>query len=59
MGAKTKIIGLPEWEKKHEGLRDGQTSDIARRMTVDELRGHLDENELHHPGQDRQRTAAR
>lgn len=41
MGAKMKVIGMPEWEKKHEGLRDGQTSDIARRMTVAELREAL------------------
>jgi FlaA1/EpsC-like NDP-sugar epimerase len=43
MGAKMKVIGLPEWEKKHEGLRDGQTSDIARRMTVAELREALND----------------
>lgn len=38
MGAKMKITGLPEWEKKHEGMCDGNTSDVARRMTVGELR---------------------
>ena len=31
------ITGLPPWEKKHEGLRDGLTSDSARRMGVAEL----------------------
>lgn len=38
MGAKMNVLGLPMWEKKHEGMRDGFTSDCARRMTVDELR---------------------
>lgn len=37
MGAKTNVIGLPVWEKKHEGMCDGNTSDNARRMTVEEL----------------------
>ena len=40
-GAKMTITGLPKWEKEHEGLRDGLTSDHARRMTVDELRAIL------------------
>lgn len=44
MGAKTNIIGLPEWEKKHEGMCDGNTSDKARRMTVQELREVLNED---------------
>jgi UDP-N-acetylglucosamine 4,6-dehydratase len=59
MGAKMKVIGMPEWEKKHEGLRDGQTSDVARRMTVDELREHINESHLHHSGPDWKRAAAR
>ena len=42
MGAEMDIKGLPKWEKKHEGLRDGLTSDIARRMSVDEIREALD-----------------
>lgn len=29
--------GLPPWEKKHEGMRDGLTSDMARRMSIGEL----------------------
>jgi len=36
-----KTIGLPEFEKKHESMRDGLCSKDARRMTVEELRGHL------------------
>jgi UDP-N-acetylglucosamine 4,6-dehydratase len=35
------IIGLPPHEKLHEGMADGVTSDIARRMSVDELREAL------------------
>lgn len=35
------IIGLPEYEKLHEGMADGKTSEDARRMTVDELRKEL------------------
>lgn len=39
MGAKhLKITGLPKWEKIHEGMGDGITSDVARRMTVEELK---------------------
>ena len=38
MGIKNPVItGLPSWEKKHEGLKDGLTSDIAERMSVTEL----------------------
>lgn len=43
MGVKTKIIGLPAFEKKHEGMRDGITSDKARRMTIEELCAALKE----------------
>lgn len=42
MGLKTEVTGLPEWEKKHEGMKDGLTSDIARRMSADELAEELD-----------------
>jgi UDP-N-acetylglucosamine 4,6-dehydratase len=41
MEATPEVIGLPAWEKLHEGLRDGNTSDIARRMTIEELRNVL------------------
>ena len=38
MGAKEiEIVGLPSWEKKHEGMADGNTSDIAPRMTEEQL----------------------
>ncbi len=42
MGATMDIRGLNGFEKKHEGMRDGLTSDMARRMTVDELRTGLE-----------------
>jgi UDP-N-acetylglucosamine 4,6-dehydratase len=41
MGAEMDIIGLPSFEKRHEGMADGKTSDIARRMTVGEIRERL------------------
>jgi UDP-N-acetylglucosamine 4,6-dehydratase len=42
MGAKTIIRGLPQWEKKHEGLTDDLSSETARRMSVAELRTALE-----------------
>ncbi len=42
MGIDVRGTGLPKWEKKHEGLRDGLTSDSAKRMTVAELRKALE-----------------
>jgi UDP-N-acetylglucosamine 4,6-dehydratase len=41
MGAKMDVRGLPEWEKRHESMGPGNSSDKARRMTVDELREAL------------------
>lgn len=38
MGADMLVTGLPAWEKKHESMGPGQSSEHARRMTVDELR---------------------
>ena len=35
------FTGLPPWEKLHEGMEIGNTSDKARRMTVEELRAAL------------------
>ena len=40
-GLPMKVTGLNHWEKKHEGMSEGRTSDLARRMTVDELREAL------------------
>jgi UDP-N-acetylglucosamine 4,6-dehydratase len=41
MGKQMNIVGLPAHEKLHEGMRDGVTSDKARRMTVEELKESL------------------
>lgn len=41
IGAEMDIKGLPVWEKRHESMGDGNSSDEARRMTVDELREAL------------------
>lgn len=42
MGASyTVTYGLRDYEKLHEGMREGLTSDTARRMTVEELREAL------------------
>lgn len=42
MGVSAEVTGLPSWEKMHESMRLGETSEFARRMTVDELRLALD-----------------
>lgn len=41
MGAIPIEQGLANWEKLHEGMGPGNTSDLARRMTVDEIREAL------------------
>lgn len=41
MNASMKVTGLPAWEKLHESMAEGNSSDKARRMTVDELRSAL------------------
>lgn len=43
MGAKMDVRGLPPFEKKHESMSDGNSSDLARRMSVAELREALDD----------------
>jgi UDP-N-acetylglucosamine 4,6-dehydratase len=35
------VIGLPKWEKRHESMAAGNSSDKARRMTVKELKEEL------------------
>ena len=41
MNLTPEVVGLGDHEKKHEGMEDGNTSDTARRMSVDELREAL------------------
>lgn len=41
MSAKMNVRGLPEYEKLHESMAAGNSSDQARRMTVGELREAL------------------
>ena len=41
MGVETEIIGLPAHEKIHEGMDVANTSDMARRMSIDEIRKAL------------------
>lgn len=43
MGVQMDVRGLPQHEKKAEGMRAGLTSDKARRMSVEELREALNE----------------
>lgn len=41
MGVTPQIIGLPAFEKRHESMGGGASSDIARRMSVEELKEAL------------------
>lgn len=41
MGVNPAITGLPSYEKKHESMREGESSEHARRMTFNELREGL------------------
>jgi len=42
MGAeKAKLTTLPPWEKQHESMARGNSSDLARRMTIAELEREL------------------
>lgn len=43
MGVRPCIKGLPVFEKRHEAMSEGNDSQYARRMTVDELREKLAE----------------
>lgn len=40
--ADVEITGLPKWEKKHESMDHGYSSETARRMTVEELKSRLE-----------------
>jgi hypothetical protein len=39
LGVKMDVKGLPSFEKKHEGMDFGNTSDIARRMSCERIGG--------------------
>lgn len=41
MGLSWEVTGLPDYEKKHESMREGLCSETARRMGVEELREEL------------------
>lgn len=41
MGVKMQVTGLGEWEKCHESMKPGMSSDKARRMSVNEIREAL------------------
>jgi FlaA1/EpsC-like NDP-sugar epimerase len=41
MNAKMEVTGLNGFEKKHEGMKEGVTSDVVRRMSVQERREGL------------------
>ena len=43
MGLDGEITGLPKWEKLHEKMGPGHSSELARRMSVEELRAALAE----------------
>lgn len=42
MNVDMNVIGLPPFEKMHESMIEGEPSDRARRMTMDELRGAVE-----------------
>lgn len=42
MGVKMIVKGLPDWEKRHEVMRVGEPSNLARRMSVEELKYQLE-----------------
>jgi UDP-N-acetylglucosamine 4,6-dehydratase len=41
MGLEQNVIGLPPWEKKHESMCEGKSSDEALRLTIEELKEHI------------------
>jgi UDP-N-acetylglucosamine 4,6-dehydratase/5-epimerase len=42
LGVRSEIIGMPNFEKLHESMGPGNSSDTARRMTVAELREQVE-----------------
>jgi UDP-N-acetylglucosamine 4,6-dehydratase len=41
MGARMDVRGLAPWEKRHESMREGLSSDVVPRLSVDDLRTRL------------------
>lgn len=41
MDAEMEIKGLPAWEKMHESMSEGNSSDVAKKMSVEDLREAL------------------
>lgn len=41
MGARMNVVGLPDFEKRHESMDFANSSDKARRMSVNELKAEL------------------
>lgn len=42
LGCTARVTGLPAYEKRHESMDENHRSDQARRMTVDELKDHIE-----------------
>jgi UDP-N-acetylglucosamine 4,6-dehydratase len=45
MSARVMVTGLPEWEKRHESMGFTNTSDKARRLSVNDLKGIISETQ--------------
>ena len=45
MDATTQITGLPEWEKQHESMGPGNSSDLAKRLLVSQLKDIIRETQ--------------
>ena len=43
MGVESTVVGLPAHEKLHESMQEGQSSEFARRMSVEEIKERLEE----------------
>ncbi len=43
LGVGMRVLGLPKWEKLHESMDEGHCSENARRMTIEELKGAIND----------------
>jgi UDP-N-acetylglucosamine 4,6-dehydratase len=41
MAADMEVIGLPTFEKQHESMREGLTSEAAPRLSIDDIRQRI------------------